>query len=101
MQPLDSIDILAPDQNCPHALTVLMLLSLAAFVFSYLIAYALPGALISYDLMSPSTIGDDPRSRDMLMSFAALMTLFTLVTFAARLLSSRQLRRIDAMSDEI
>lgn len=84
----------------PRTATVLVLLAVAACVFSYLGAYALMGALVSADVISAWPPGDDPRPRNMLIGFIGLMAFFTLSAGAFRLLSSRQLRRIDAMADE-
>jgi hypothetical protein len=101
MQVLDHDNIgMAEEDGRPRTLTVLTLLTLAAFVFSYLGAYALAGALVSAGVINGWAPDDDPRPRNMVLGFVALMVLFLVMAGGARLLSSRQLRRIDAMAEE-
>jgi hypothetical protein len=100
MQLLDHDNFVPAPEARPRTLTVVILLVLAALVFSYLGAYALTGALASADVISQWSPDDDPRPRNMLMGFVALMVLFSIMAGGFRLLSSRQLRRIDAMADE-
>jgi hypothetical protein len=80
-------------------ITVLMLLAVAALVFSYLGAYAVMGALVSADVVAPPPPGEDPRLMNMAKGFCALMTLFTVFAGTARFMSSRQLRKIEAMEE--
>jgi hypothetical protein len=84
----------------PGTITVVVLLTLAALVFSYLGAFAVTGALVSADVISPPPAGEDPRFANMAKGFVALMTLFTGLATMVKLVSSRQLRKIDAMAEE-
>jgi hypothetical protein len=95
----DSFVPAAPEPR-PRTVTVLTLLSLAAFVFSYLGSYAAAGALVTAGLMNPWPADQDPRPRNMMLGFFALTAFFTLGAVGFRLLSGRQLRRIDAMADD-
>lgn len=83
-----------------RALVVLTLLVLAALLFSYLGTYAVSAALVSADVLPPWSANADPRPRWMAWVFGALVAVFLSVGGAARFLSSRQLRRIDAMAEE-
>ena len=99
MQLLDHDNFVPAPERRPRTLTVLVLLALAAMVFSYLGAYALAGALAAADVISQWAPDDDPRPRNMMLGFVALMVLFTMTAGGFRLLSHRQLRRIDAMAE--
>lgn len=99
MQLIDHDNFVPAPEARPRTLTVLMLLSVAALVFSYLGAYALTGALAAADVISQWPPDADPRPRNMLFGFVALLVLFTMTAGGFRLLSSRQLRRIDAMAE--
>ena len=100
MQLIEREEFIASEQiGRPRTITVLTLLALAAFVFSYLWAYALTGALVTAGLMGGWTGDIDPRPRNMALSFLALLTLFTIAGGMFKLLSYRQLRRIDAMAE--
>lgn len=81
-------------------LLVLLMLVLAAATFSYLSAYAVSDALVSADVLKPPSAGPDPRPRWMAVTFAGVMGAFLAVGLTARLASGRQLRRIDAMTDD-
>jgi hypothetical protein len=83
-----------------RTLSVLTLLAVASIVFSYLGAYAVTGVLVAADILPAWPADQDPRPRNMMVGFVALLALFTLLSLSIRLLSSRQLRRIDAMADE-
>lgn len=87
-------------ERSPRTLMVLLLLVAASALFSYLASYALSDALVSADVLPAWTPDADPRPRWMGMGFVGLMTAFLLLSVAARVLSGRQLRRIDAMADE-
>ena len=84
----------------PNSLMVLALFMTVAMVLSWLFAYALSDALVSAELLTPWTAGSDPRPRWLLGCFAGLMTIFGAFAAMARHLSRRQLRRINAMTDE-
>lgn len=95
---------LAPDADNPvrpRTLTVLGLLVTAALVLSYLVAYALTDALRAADVLPHWTPGHDPRPRWLLIGFGTVMTVFLATGVAFRMLSQRQLRRIDAMADDL
>jgi hypothetical protein len=81
-------------------LVVLLMLVLAAGTFSYLWAYAVTDALIEAGITSPWAAGTDPRPRRLGVAFAGLLGAFLVVGMVARVLSGRQLRRIDAMAEE-
>lgn len=87
-------------ESPPRTLLVLALLAVAALVFSYLVAYAGAGALIAADVLPPLPAGRDPRPGWLATMFGALMAIFGIGAVIARLAGSRQLRRIDAMSDD-
>lgn len=84
----------------PNRVAVVGLLILAAAVFSYLIAYAGAGALAAADVLRPWPPDHDPRMMWMASTFGTLLGLFAAGAIVARLTGSRQLRRIDAMSEE-
>lgn len=99
MQAMDH-DNLDVTERRPHTVTVLVLLTGTALIFSYLGAYAIPGALITANLLAPWPAGEDPRPRHLVTGFVSLMAAFVFCATAFRVLSSRQLRRIDAMAEE-
>ena len=84
----------------PRTTSVLALLAGAALIFSYLISYALTNALVAAELMHKWTPGHDPRPRRMMIGFACTMLVFTAVGGIARIISKRQLARIDEMEEE-
>ncbi len=92
-------DILDTDAR-PRTATVLVWLTSASMVISYLIAYAFMGALASADLIDRWPRETDPRPRWLLITFTSMTGTLTVVWMVARHLSSRQLRRIDEMGDE-
>ncbi|MDB5173744.1 MAG: hypothetical protein JWO87_2119 [Phycisphaerales bacterium] len=87
-------------QPRPHALTVLVLLVLAALTLSYLAAYALPDALVASQIMPPWPHETDPRPHWMLAGFVSLFGTLSAISCVIRFLSWRQLRCIDAIADE-
>jgi len=84
----------------PRTATVLLLLVTAAMTISYLIAYAVTNALVASNMMPAWSPGDDPRPEWMIKGFLFLCGGFALAAGAARFLSYRQLKHIDAMNDE-
>ena len=76
------------------------MLVLAAATFSYLWAYAATDALVAADVMPRWADGTDPRPRRLAVTFAGVLGAFLVAGTTARLLSGRQLRRIDAMTEE-
>ena len=94
--PDDGIDAAAPLKA--RTATVLGLLVTAAAVLSYFIAFPLTNALRAADfLAAPAAVGYDPRLRWMAVTFVSLLGGFAIVAGAFRLLSRRQMRRIDEM----
>jgi hypothetical protein len=83
----------------PHTATVVVLLLITAITLSYLGAYALVNALVAAEMLSRWPSDADPRLRWFLEGIAALFMLFVATGGAARFLSRRQLRRIDAMAE--
>jgi hypothetical protein len=83
-----------------QTLFVLCLLAVAALVFSYLGAFAVPGALVSADLMERWPIGRDPRPRWMMLSFSSLAGTFCCVGVLLKWSSWRQMKRLDAIGDD-
>lgn len=94
------------DQNSsfdgPRASTVqvLGLLVMTAFALSYLGAYAFTNALLDADILQQWAPGSDPRPRLLAVCFVSLMGLFGVMGFLFRILSSRELRSIDALANE-
>lgn len=86
----------------PRASTVqvLGLLVMSAFALSYLAAYAFTDALLDADVLQQWAAASDPRPRLLAMCFVSLLGLFGLLGLLFRLVSSRQLRSIDALADE-
>ncbi len=84
----------------PRTMVVLLMLVAAAATFSYLCAYALPDALIDADILPRWQSGPDPRPRRLAVTFAGLMSLFLTFGLVARILSARQMKRIDEMGEE-
>jgi uncharacterized membrane-anchored protein len=91
------------DPPRPQTATVVSLLVGAALILSYLAAYAVTNALVAADVISPWPRDRDPRPRWMGFGFFALITVFTVVGAGVRVLSRRQLHKIDEMetSDEL
>jgi hypothetical protein len=83
-----------------HTINVLVLLLVAAAVFSYLGAYAATNALVAANLLNPWPDGEDPRPRWMLDGFISLLTLFGAAAALLKWSSGRQLRRMDAMEED-
>ena len=79
---------------------VLGLLMLTSLLFSYLLAYAVSDALATAKVLPRWTSEYDPRPMWLVRSFISLTFTFLALGGVARILSRRQLRRIDAMADE-
>jgi hypothetical protein len=75
------------------------MLAATALVFSYLGAYALSGALIAADMLSPWSPNHDPRPRWLVVGFVSLTAAFVVVAALFKWLSRRQLREIDRMME--
>lgn len=83
----------------PRTGVVFVLLILAAASFSYLGAFAIPQALAASNVIHPWAAGHDPRARWMAVTFVVLLACFTGIAALWRMLSSKQLRRIDAIGN--
>jgi hypothetical protein len=81
----------------PKTATVVALLVGAALILSYLAAYAVTNALVAADVMPPWPRDRDPRPRWMGEGFFALIVLFTVIGAVVRVMSRRQLHKIDEM----
>jgi hypothetical protein len=81
----------------PRTITVLGLLVVTSFTFSYLSTYALSKVLVKADILRPISTESDPRPRWLAITFCVLLGTFGLVGAAARQLSRRHLKRIDLM----
>src|SRR5688500_2953632 len=92
----DADDILEPK---PSTVSVLGLLVVTSFTFSYLGTYALSRVLIQAEMVRPWSGDVDPRPRWLAIMFCVLLGTFGLLGTAARLLSKRHLKRIDQMAD--
>src|SRR3954471_13590329 len=95
----DDTDVQGAEPRRANTPTVLVMLCAAAVTFSYLWAYALTDALVKAGLLSPWQPGAAPRPGRMLSSFVLLTALFVTGATVARLVSRRQLNRIDHMID--
>ena len=82
----------------PRTLTVLGVLCVTAFTFSFLGAYAVYNALVSAGVVQQYS-GPDPRPKWLGIGFVSLLGIFLLVGSGFRLLSKRQFKAIDAMAD--
>jgi len=86
-------------QRGASTINVLVLLVVAAVVFSYLAAYALTNALLKAGLVDPWSPDHDPRPRWMLICFGIVMSLFLVMSALLRWSSNRQLRAMEAMEE--
>jgi TRAP-type C4-dicarboxylate transport system permease small subunit len=84
----------------PKTATVLALLLTAAATLSYLGAYAISTALVQADIIRQWSSEEDPRPRWMCSGFVALCGIFAFFAIIARILSQRQLQRLDAIAEE-
>jgi hypothetical protein len=85
-------------QQKPRTVTVLGILVITAFTFSFLGSYAVYNALVNAGVLQQYS-GPDPRPKWLAMGFCALMIIFLLIGIGLRALSKRQFRVIDAMSE--
>jgi hypothetical protein len=84
----------------PKTATVLALLFTAAVTLSYLGAYAISTALVQADIIRGWSYEDDPRPRWMITGVITLCAVFSFLAVVSRVLSQRQLQRLDALADE-
>ena len=83
----------------PKTSSVLVLLFLAAGLFSYIGAYPMTTALISANLLTPVTAEHDPRPIWAGSAFVAILVLAGLVALVLRFVSRQSLKRIDTMEE--
>ncbi|HRK32461.1 MAG TPA: hypothetical protein PLD59_15460 [Tepidisphaeraceae bacterium] len=89
------------EERRPKTLFVLMLLSMAALVFSYLYAYCLTDALVAAEVMTPvSSVDNDPRPRTLMVGWIVLMITFGLLGWVMNRLSASEMRSLDELSRE-
>ena len=93
-------DPISPPPPRTRTITSLVMLLVAATIFSYLACFAIPHALVTADVLPAWPAGDDPRPRWMIRTFCALMGSFLLIFGWFRFLSWRQFRGIAAMERE-
>jgi hypothetical protein len=84
----------------PKTATVIALLGVIALIFSYLIGYAIVGALAAAEVIAPISRGHDPRFSTFAISFVVLAGLFLGIGGLARHSSRRQMLSMDAMEQE-
>ena len=84
----------------PRTVTVLGVLVMTSFTFSYLGTYAVSKVLVNAEMLRPFSAEADPRPRWLAITFCVLLGSFGLFGAAARVLSRRQLKHIDEMSRE-
>lgn len=82
----------------PSTYTVLGLLALTSLTFSYLASYAITGALVSQQVISPWH-GHDPRPRWLITGFCLLMLVFMSAGELLRRWSKSDFKAIDEMAD--
>ena len=82
----------------PHplrTLTVIVLLLIAAMVFSYLGAFAVTDALVKADLIESWPVQHDPRMRWMMTGFGYCVGSFFVIAVLMKWSSWRQMRSLD------
>jgi hypothetical protein len=87
-----------PDMR-PRTSSVLVLLVVAAGLFSYIGAYPMTTALATANLIAPITSAHDPRPIWAGSAFVAILGCVGFVALVLRFVSGRQLKRIDTMDD--
>jgi hypothetical protein len=90
----------SPEPAQPRMALFYGLLAALSLCFSYLGAYAISGVMVANNLLSPWPADHDPRPWWLLAGFSGLMGIFLAIASLLRHLSRRQLKRIDAMSEE-
>lgn len=91
---------MTPDVPRPRTWKVLGLLTLVATAFSWLGSYAVANALVGAEVIRPWQPESDPRPKWFLLGFCLLMLGFILLGGFFRFMSQRQLKEIDAMTEE-
>lgn len=90
-----------PEDAKPNPMFVLALLILAAFTLSYLGSYAISGALVKAELLSPWTVGRDPRPIWLATGFFVLLGVFTSGLLVARHVSRQSIRELERAEKEV
>ena len=83
----------------PRTVSVLGVLVITSFTFSYLATYALSKVLVRAEMLRPWPSHTDPRPRWLAVTFCVMLATFGVIGAAARQLSKRHLNRIDEMAD--
>ncbi|HEX2970977.1 MAG TPA: hypothetical protein VHP11_01520 [Tepidisphaeraceae bacterium] len=86
--------------QAPRTATVLVFLAASAMILAWLAVYPVTNALIAVDLIPAWSREIDPRPAWMLRAFIGMFFTFAGFGLAFRWLSNRQLRRIDAISND-
>lgn len=94
----DGDDESLPDMR-PKTSSVLVLLVVAAGLFSYIGAYPMTNALASANLISPITLDHDPRPIWAGSAFAAMLLAAGLIALMMRFVGRQQIKRIDTMDE--
>jgi hypothetical protein len=89
----------SPPDVRPRTSTVLVLLVLAAALFSYIGAYPMTKALAGANLIAPITSEHDPRPIWAASAFVAMLLAAGMVAVALRFMSRQQLKSIDTMEE--
>lgn len=79
---------------------VLVLLAVAAVVFSYLGAFAVTTVLVNADLLDKWPPGVDPRPRWMLLSLGYIGGTFCVIAMLLKWTSWRQMKCLDAAGED-
>jgi hypothetical protein len=83
----------------PKTSSVLMLLVIAAGLFSYIGAYPMTTALAGADLIAPVTAAHDPRPVWAGSAFVAILALAGFIALVLRFVSRQSLKRIETMEE--
>ena len=94
----DDADDASPDIR-PKTSSVLVLLVLAAGLFSYIGAYPMTTALAGANLIAPITADHDPRPIWAGSAFVAILVLAGFIALLLRFVSRQSLKRIETMED--
>lgn len=98
---MDVLDFNPVEERRPKTLFVLMLLSMAALVFSYLYAYCLTDALVAAEVLGPiNSIDNDPRPRKLMTGWFVLMIVFSVGGWTMNRLSASDMRSLEAMEQD-
>jgi hypothetical protein len=76
------------------------LLTVAALAFSYLGAFAISELLVRAGVIEPWTPDRDPRWHWMVVSFGTMTGGFCLIALLLKWTTGRQMKRLDALSED-